>query len=196
MLEEPPVADPVPIRSGPAERTLLLNSTYEPLQVISWQRAITMTWLEKVEVLRNYERVVRSVSRAISLPAVVRLRDYVRLRRVRLGFSRRSVFTRDSYRCQYCGEQCSPAEVTCDHVLPRSQGGATDWENVVAACTDCNRSKGGRTPAQAGMKLLRRPRQPDDLPLVFRIELGNRAAPEAWHEFLTWSRGKRDRMAG
>ena len=190
-----PVADPVPIgghrRSWPSERTLLLNSTYEPLMVISWQRAITMAWLEKVEVVRHYARVVRSVSRAMSLPAVVRLHDYARLRRVRLGFSRRSVFTRDSYRCQYCGVRCSPSDVTCDHVVPRSQGGGTDWDNVVACCKQCNRSKGGRTPTQAGMKLLKRPRQPDDLPLVMRIELGNRHAPEPWREFLAWSRKSR-----
>jgi 5-methylcytosine-specific restriction endonuclease McrA len=152
-----------------------------------------MMWLRKVEVVRNYERMVRSVSRAISMPAVVRLHNYVRLRRVRLGFSRRSVFTRDSYRCQYCGTRCSPSDVTCDHVVPRSQGGSTDWENIVAACKDCNRNKGGRTPIEAGMKLLKRPRQPDDLPMVFRIELGDRAAPEPWREFLAWSR--RDRKA-
>ncbi len=188
------VADPVPIRSLPSERTLLLNSTYEPLMVISWQRAITMAWLEKVEVVRSYERVVRAVSRAMSLPAVVRLHAFVRLRRVRLGFSRRSVFTRDSYRCQYCGVRCGPSDVTCDHVVPRSHGGGTDWENVVACCHGCNRRKGGRTPVQAGMKLLKRPRQPDDLPLVMRIELGSRQAPEPWREFLAWSR--KSRMAG
>jgi 5-methylcytosine-specific restriction endonuclease McrA len=182
------VADPVPI--GNADRVLLLNSTYEPLQVISWQRAISMVFLRKVEVVRHYDRIVRSVSAALSVPAVVRLHAFVRFRRVRLGFSRRSVFTRDSYRCQYCGLRCSPSEVTCDHVVPRSQGGGTDWENVVACCTRCNRVKGGRTPIQAGMKLLKRPARPDDLPLVMRIELGTRTAPEPWREFLSWQTGR------
>jgi 5-methylcytosine-specific restriction endonuclease McrA len=186
------VADPVPI--GDSQRTLLLNSTYEPLKVISWQRAVTMMWLRKVEVIKNYERVIRSVTSAVSMPAVVRLHSYVRLRRVRLGFSRRSVFARDSYRCQYCGRRCSPSEVTCDHVVPRSQGGGTNWTNVVACCMACNRIKGGRTPAEAGMKLLKRPRQPDDFPLVLRVDLGSAATPELWSEFLLWN--ARNRKAG
>jgi 5-methylcytosine-specific restriction endonuclease McrA len=191
MLE--PVSEPVPIRrSAAAERTLLLNSTYEPLQVISWQRAVTMMWLQKVEVVRTYERHIRAVSRAVPMPAVIRLHSFVRLKRVRLGFSRRSVFTRDNYRCQYCGRRCSLGEVTCDHVVPRSQGGATDWDNVVAACPECNRLKGGRTPTEAGMRLLKRPRQPDDLPVVFRID-ADRSMPEPWREFLQW---RRERRAG
>ena len=168
----------------------MLNSTYEPLQIISWQRAVTMSFLGKVEVVRTYERMIRSVALALELPAVVRLRDFVRLRRVRLGFSRRSVFTRDNYRCQYCARRCSPSEITCDHVVPRSQGGGTDWDNVVACCVPCNRTKGGRTPEQARMKLLRHPRRPEDLPLVFRIENGNRYTPEPWREFLAWGKGR------
>jgi len=172
------------------DRTLLLNATYEPLQVIPWQRAVTMLFLEKVEVLRTYQAMVRSVTLAIELPAVVRLREFVRLRRVRLGFSRRSVLVRDNYRCQYCARRCSPSEITCDHVVPRAQGGPTTWDNVVACCVRCNRVKGGRTPEQANMRLLRKPRQPEDLPLVFRLPSGERVAPEPWRDFLVWGKGR------
>lgn len=177
-----------------AQRTLLLNSTYEPLQVISWQRAVTMAWLGKVEVVRHYDRHVRSLRMKMAVPAVVRLQRFVRRRRVRLGYSRRSLFTRDGYRCQYCGVSCSPANITCDHVVPRSQGGVTAWDNVVTACESCNRKKGGRTPEQAGMRLVRAPRRPEELPLVFAVRPGN-ATPEAWHEFLLYHRATR-RAAG
>jgi 5-methylcytosine-specific restriction endonuclease McrA len=177
------------------DRTLLLNTTYEPLGVIPWQRAVTMVWLDKVEVVRNYDRLIRAVSTRVALPAVVRLRTFVRRHRVRLGFSRRSVFTRDGHRCQYCNVRCSPQELTCDHVVPRSQGGATDWTNVVTSCAPCNRRKGGRTPEQANMRLVAEPRQPHDLPLVFRIKLGHRGTPEPWREFLDWQVPGRGRLA-
>lgn len=174
-----------------ANRTLLLNASYEPLQVISWQRAIAMTFLGKVEVVCTYRRQIRSVSRAMGMPAVVRLHDFVRRRRMRLGFSRRNIFVRDGNRCQYCGTGKSPQEMTCDHVLPRSQGGGTDWENMVACCAPCNRKKGGRTPEQAGMRLLRLPRRPEELAMVFRIKLGHRRPPDLWDDYLSWGERRR-----
>src|SRR5512139_1612122 len=138
-----------------ATRTLLLNSTYEPLKVIPWQRAVTLLWLGKVEVVRSYDRDVRSVTFKIRMPAVVRLLRFIRRKRPQISFSRRNPFARDHGSCQYCGGKREPSDLTYDHVVPRSMGGKTDWSNIVTCCIDCNRRKGGRTPEQAGMRLLR-----------------------------------------
>ena len=163
--------------------TLLLNSTYEPLKVISWQRAVGMVWVGKVEVLRSYESVLRAVSWSVAMPAVVRLHQFVRRHRARIAFSRRNVFLRDEHRCQYCRQHFPATELTCDHVMPRSRGGRTSWENVVTACGPCNRRKGNLTPDQAKMALSRTPIRPRILPgLVARIDDAN--APEPWRDFL------------
>lgn len=165
--------------------TLLLNSTYEPLQIISWQRAVTMLCLGKVEVVSNYGRVLRAMTWSVLQPAVVRLVRFVRRRRNRVAFSRRNVLLRDDYRCQYCGLRYPPSELTCDHVVPRSLGGSSTWENLVTACMPCNRKKGSRTPEQAHMQPARPPRRPESLPpLAFQI--GTRPPPEPWREFLAW----------
>ena len=164
-------------------RTLLLNSTYEPLRVISWQRAVTMLYLEKVEVLRSYEALLRSVSVTMRLPAVVRLTHFVRRHRVRIAFSRRNLFLRDGHRCQYCHVALPAHELTTDHVVPRSMGGITSWDNVVAACGPCNRKKGGRTPTQARMALRKKPAKPRHLPAL-AAQLRHSSPPEAWRDFL------------
>lgn len=168
-----------------SSRTLLLNSTYEPLRVISWQRAVIMAYLGKVEVLRSYDSVLRSVSTTMQMPAVVRLVEYVRRHRVRIAFSRRNVFLRDGYRCQYCHIRLPTAELTTDHVIPRSRGGATTWDNVVTACGPCNRKKGNKSLAQARMTLRRPPMRPHSLPgLIATLADGN--TPEPWREFLAY----------
>jgi len=169
-----------------SSRTLLLNSTYEPLKVISWQRAITLAWLGKVEVVRTYDRDVRSVTLKFRMPAVVRLLRFIRRKRPQVSFSRRNLFLRDHGHCQYCGQTREPSELTYDHVVPRSQGGKTDWTNIVTCCVDCNRKKGGRTPEQAGMRLRRVPRRPEELPGVLSITVALHTAPEAWRDFLSW----------
>jgi 5-methylcytosine-specific restriction endonuclease McrA len=168
-------------------RTLLLNSTYEPLKVISWQRAITLMWLGKVEVIRSYDREVRAVTFKVSMPSVVRLLRFVRRKRPQISFSRRNLFARDRNICQYCGKDHETPELTYDHVLPRSQGGKTDWLNIVTCCVGCNRKKGGRTPQQAGMRLLREPKRPDRLPGVMTVTVGVRNAPDSWRDFLYWN---------
>ena len=168
-----------------ASRTLLLNATYEPLRVISWQRAVGLIWAEKVEMVRTYDGVLRSVSWSVAAPSVVRLKNHVRRRRLRIAMTRRNVFVRDGHRCQYCQKALSLKELTCDHVRPRSQGGPTTWENVVAACGPCNRRKGGRTPEQARMRLLKPPRRPDRLPVKYMLNLGH-SPPEPWREYLEW----------
>jgi 5-methylcytosine-specific restriction endonuclease McrA len=170
-----------------ATRTLLLNSTYEPLKVITWQRAVTLLWLGKVEVIRTYDRDVRSVTFRIRMPAVVRLLRFIRRKRPQISFSRRNLFARDNNACQYCGGRRETSELTYDHVIPRSLGGKTDWANIVTCCIDCNRRKGGRTPEQAGMRLLRHPRRPDRLPGVLTVTINMSSAPDAWRDFLYWN---------
>ncbi len=166
------------------DRTLLLNASYEPLLVISWQRAITLLVLEKVEVLVNYEREIRSATASILLPAVVKLVQRVRQRQSAVRFNRTSIYARDRHQCQYCGDQPeSEGELTYDHVQPRSRGGKTTWTNIVTCCVPCNRKKGNQTPNEAGMALLKKPVKPSWLPVVGKTLL-TRSTPELWRPFL------------
>jgi len=170
------------------EQTLLLNATYEPLRVVHWQKAITLWCQGKVEIVEVYEREVRSVSFSIKLPSVIRLLRRIRVRRAAeyVPFSRANIYARDQHACQYCGLSFATAELTFDHVVPAAQGGRKDWENIVTCCISCNRRKGGRTPAQAGMRLIRPPRRPDKAPAV-RITLGLRNAPDSWRDYVYWN---------
>lgn len=165
-------------------RTLLLSQGYEPLGTISWQRAICLLTLGKVEVVEEYDRDVRSVFLVIKMPAVVRLITRLRRQRQRLKFSRQNVLARDRWRCQYCGEKRPIAQLTYDHVVPRAQGGRTCWENIVTACTDCNARKANRTPEQAGMRLRSRPVRPDWVP-VLTIPLAG-SVPDQWASYIYW----------
>lgn len=143
-------------------RTLVLNAGYEPMQLVSWQRALCLVLSQKAEVIARYDAVVRSVSAEVQLPSVVRLVRYVQVVS-RLGLvrcTRKNVLLRDHYQCQYCGVKCRPGAITIDHVVPRSRGGKTTWTNVVAACHTCNRRKGSRSVEAAGLVLLKVPRRP------------------------------------
>lgn len=165
------------------QSVLLLNVGFEPLRVIPWQRAVTMLFLGKVEVLEEYEHDIRSVSIKIKAPAVVRLLKFVRIGRRAPPLNRSNILARDNFQCQYCLKDLSFSEATLDHVVPRSQGGTTRWDNVVCCCKRCNKKKGGRTPQEAGMQLLRKPVRADWLP-VLSIKL-NGKIPSSWHLFLT-----------
>lgn len=167
-------------------RTLLLSQSYEPITVISWQRALTLLSLGKVEVLEEYDTAVRSTTFIIKLPSVVRLLRAFRRHRKPVKFSRVNIYARDDYACQYCGEKKKLTELTYDHVLPRHQGGKTEWTNIVTACQDCNLFKGARTPEQAGMKLRNRPVQPKWVPAV-TITVSTRSMPDAWRDYLYWT---------
>jgi 5-methylcytosine-specific restriction endonuclease McrA len=170
------------------EQTLLLNATYEPLRVEHWQKAITLWCQGKVEIVAHHDREVRSVSFAIRLPSVIRLLRRIRIRRgvQTVPFSRANIYARDNHSCQYCADVLSSAELTFDHVVPVAQGGRKDWENIVTCCISCNRRKGGRTPEQAGMKLIRPPKRPDRVPAL-RITFGLRNAPESWRDYVYWN---------
>jgi len=170
------------------EQTLLLNATYEPLKIVHWQKAITLMCQGKVEVVREYDREIRSVSITFRLPSVIRLLRFIKIKRRfdYVPFSRANIYARDNHECQYCGDEFPTSDLTFDHVLPVAQGGRKDWENIVTCCVTCNRRKGGRTPAEAGMTLKRPPKRPESVPAI-RITLELRKAPESWRDYLYWN---------
>ena len=170
------------------EQALLLNASYEPLKVVDWQKAITLWCQGKVEVIAVHDREIRSVTLTFKLPSVIRLLRFVRIKRRfdYVPFSRSNIYARDNHTCQYCGDPHQLGELTFDHVVPVAQGGRKDWENIVTCCVSCNRKKGGRTPAEAGMRLLRHPRRPHSAPAI-RITFELRNAPETWRDYLYWN---------
>ena len=143
------------------ESVLVLNATYEPLSVVSVRRAVLLLLKEKAEIVEAAEAELRSEHVSMPMPLVIRLVYYVRIpHRLSLPVTRRTVLARDHYTCQYCGRQPSRKDLTVDHIVPRSRGGHTAWENVVTACQRCNGRKGNRTPEEAGMSLLSPPVRP------------------------------------
>lgn len=165
------------------ERVLLLNQSYEPISVINWQKAISMLTLDKVEVIKEYEdKEVRSKFLVFKMPAVVRLIRAFKRPRKRVKFNKTNVLARDNWRCQYCYQKFSTSELTYDHVIPRSKGGKTVWENIVTCCTSCNGRKGDRLPQEVGLKLRKQPTRPDWVP-IFSITLSRKRIPEIWKDF-------------
>lgn len=169
----------------PTPRVLLLNAGYEPLRILSWQRAFVLVFQGKVEILEEYKASVRTVSRQFNIPAVIRMRRWINLKRQApvIRFSRANLYERDEYRCQYCYKRFPERELTLDHVLPVVRGGKKTWENIVSACIRCNQKKGDRTPEEAGLKMLRRPQMPRWLPGTFG-SVRTKAAPELWFPYL------------
>jgi 5-methylcytosine-specific restriction endonuclease McrA len=164
-------------------RTLLLTAWMAPHKIISWQRAVTLVYLGKVEVVEEYDDVVRSSTLAMKTPAVVRLtKGRVSTKHV-VRFSRVNVFTRDGFRCQYCGERKPMDGLNYDHVIPRVRGGQTAWENIVTSCYGCNDRKGSRTPEEAGMKLLRKPIKPKSLPVTSAFRVEPSRLPAVWQPY-------------
>ena len=171
------------------EMTLLLNATFEPLKIVDWQRAITLFYRGKVEILAEHEKEVRAVTFTFRLPAVVRLLRFVKVRGRddAVPFTRANIYARDAYACQYCGVSFAAIDLTFDHVVPASRGGRKGWENIVTACLPCNRRKDAQTPAEAGMTLLRQPKRPTKTAVLLRISLGLRTVPNSWRDFLYWT---------
>lgn len=163
-------------------QVLVLNASYEPLSVVSVRRAVLLLLKEKAEIVEAAEAYLRSERLMLPVPLVIRLVYYVRIpHHFLLPVSRRTVLARDRYTCQYCGSQPGKVELTLDHLLPRSRGGETVWENVVAACGPCNRRKGDRTPEEARMPLLNQPYRPRYLALTL---MEGAAAHEVWDKYM------------
>ncbi|MDP6567978.1 MAG: HNH endonuclease [Alphaproteobacteria bacterium] len=167
---------------------LVLNAdfrplSYFPLSLWSWQEGIKAVFLDRVNVLSAYDRVVHSPGFEMELPSVVSLKRYVQPAK-HPAFTRFNLFLRDRFACQYCG---TGEDLTFDHLVPRSRGGRTTWDNVVAACAPCNLKKGGRMPKDCGMH----PRQAPHRPTVHQLHNNGRAFPpnflhESWGDFLYW----------
>jgi len=169
------------------EHTLLLNATFEPIKVVSWQRAMTLWCQGRVEIIETHDREVRAVTFSFKLPSIVRLLRFVKVKNLhQVKFSRANIYTRDHYTCQYCAQPFEPEELTFDHVVPVAQGGRRSWENIVTSCVSCNRRKDNRTPAQARMTLLHPPRRPSAT-AQFRVTFGVRKMPASWRDYVYWN---------
>jgi 5-methylcytosine-specific restriction endonuclease McrA len=167
---------------------LVLNADYTPLSYFPlslwpWQTAIKAVFLDRVNIVEEYDREIHSVSSAMRLPSVISLKKYIKPSR-HPAFTRFNLFLRDKFLCQYCGDK---SDLTFDHVIPRSHGGRTTWENVTTACSPCNLRKGGRTPHQARMH----PQLKPFSPLNHHLQENGRAFPphylhETWRDYLYW----------
>jgi 5-methylcytosine-specific restriction endonuclease McrA len=167
---------------------LVLNADYRPLSYYplslwSWQDTLKAVFMERVNIVSEYDRVVRSPSMEFRLPSVVSLKTYVKPSRSP-AFTRFNVFLRDRFECQYCGDS---DDLTFDHVIPRSKGGQTTWDNVVAACSPCNLAKGGLLPHEAGMYPANKPHCPS----VSDLHSNGRLFPpnylhDSWLDYLYW----------
>ena len=170
---------------------LVLNAdfrplSYFPLSLWSWQDTVKAVFLDRVNILSEYDRKVRSPSFEMKLPSVIALKRFVTISRYP-AFTRFNVFLRDSFSCQYCGHRQPTPELTFDHVIPRSKGGRTMWDNVVTACCDCNLRKGSMLPQQCGMHPYRYPWRPTS----YELQENGRAFPpnylhESWRDYLYW----------
>lgn len=167
-------------------RTLVLSQGYEPVKIVSWQRALTLLFLGKCEVIEEYDRHIKTTSLVIKIPAVVRLLNAIRRHKKPVKFSRINIYGRDKYNCQYCGVKKLIDELTYDHVVPRSKGGKTEWANITTCCESCNRKKADRTPAQAGMRLLSMPVRPVAAPVLV-VAMSSTSMPDAWRDYLYWT---------
>lgn len=177
----------------PLERcpALVLNADYKPLSYYPlslwpWQEAVKAIFRESVTVISEYDRVVRSPNWEMKLPSVLALKTYIPMGRTP-AFTRFNVFLRDQWLCQYCGDHFKTQDLTFDHVVPRSRGGRTVWENIVAACQACNIRKGQKLPREAGMY----PRVEPSRPSLYELQDHGRKFPpnflhESWRDFLYW----------
>ena len=187
---------------------LVLNKNYMAVRIIGAKRAFCLlfkqiaevvsvgegqyrsydfeSWCEVSEYRRNFEPDghdwVSTVDFQVAVPRIIRLLAYDRLPRGQVKFNRRNIFARDQNHCQYCGKKFPTSELSLDHVIPKSMGGEAAWENIVCACTRCNARKGGRTPQQAHMKLIKVPAKPKRNPLL-HFHLGSQRY-KSWKQFL------------
>ena len=183
--EEP--ADPAALpaqrqgQRGTNSRVLVLNASYEPINVCTVRRAVVLILKERAEVIERSERELHAESLTMPRPAVIRLITYVRIPRDAHSrkITRRAIFARDGWTCQYCGSE--RGTLTIDHVIPRSKGGSSSWDNIVTCCAPCNRRKGDRLPRLAGMHPRRAPRAPS--PTIF-VYVAVPRVPDTWQQYL------------
>jgi 5-methylcytosine-specific restriction endonuclease McrA len=166
---------------GTSGRVLVLNATFEPINVCTVRRAAVLVLKERAEIVERSRWALHAENVTLPKPLVIRLVTYVKIPRDahRRKITRRAVFARDSWTCQYCGHE--RGTLTVDHVIPRSKGGSSTWENIVTCCAACNRRKGNREPKQANMRLRRRPHPPS--PTIF-VHVATPTIPSVWQQYL------------
>ncbi|MCH8064143.1 MAG: HNH endonuclease [Chloroflexi bacterium] len=160
---------------------LVLNQNYQPLNVCNVRRAVVLLGRGKAEIIINGRGHIRTISLLVQVPSVIRLVYMVKRPLVRRRLSRRAIFYRDGFRCQYCGKESK--NMTLDHIMPRSRGGPHVWENVVSACIPCNHRKAGLTPKEANMRMLKKPTAPRPNPYYM---FHHRSILEEWRQFMPW----------
>ncbi len=163
---------------GSVLKVLVLNASYEPLNITSWRRAIILVLKGKAEQVEHNGKMLTP---DVPLPLVIRLRSYVKIPYKEISLSRRNVLHRDNYTCQYCGDRRH--DLTIDHIVPRSRGGGDHWENVVAACLKCNVKKGDRTPRESNMPLMTVPKRPSSH-VSFEISKHSASGQNTWDKYL------------
>jgi len=165
---------------GPRLPVLVLNQNYEPLNVCNVRRAVVLLDRGKAEIIENGRGYLKSATAVYEIPSVIRLVYLIRRPRPQGRLTRRDIFLRDHFLCQYCGKQTK--DLTLDHVMPRHRGGGHTWENVVAACKVCNHRKAGRTPEEAHMHMLRAPYRPSYS--YFRTFYHYLESNDGWRKFI------------
>ena len=160
-------------------QVLLLNQSYEPLQICNMRRAIILIFLGKAHSVEQYDDEIRSVSYSMQMPAVIRIYNYINLPRNSIVLTRKNILKRDSLSCQYCGTKNSP--LTVDHITPKVKGGKDSWENLTTACVSCNNKKGNRTLREANLRLLSKPRVPSRITFIQRFV---RTPIKEWRPYL------------
>ncbi len=162
---------------------LVLNTTYEPINICNIKRAIILIFKSYATTLEYYESYIHSATQKFKAPAVIKLKEYIKLPHKEVVLTRRNILIRDKYTCQYCGEKFVSSELTIDHIIPKSKGGLTKWDNIVACCKKCNEKKGHRTPWEADMTLVKKPSAPNYIYFLHVVKhIGNDNKP--WQKYL------------
>mgnify|MGYP001627150511 CR=1 FL=1 len=175
-----PLSTARPSHPAVSAKVLVLNQSYEPISVCSAKKALLLMFLAKAELIEQRpEASVRTPRQHYPFPSVIRLCAYLRIPYKKIELSRKNILRRDNHRCQYCGTTSPP--LTVDHVIPRSRGGADQWENLVCACVHCNNKKGSRTPEEANMRLATVPRRPHHVQFLKQF-VGR--VDETWRPYL------------
>jgi 5-methylcytosine-specific restriction endonuclease McrA len=175
-------ASPASVATVVTAPVLVLNLNYVPVNVSTVRRAVVLLVKGKAELLENHRGQLRTVDHVFDAPSIIRLAYLVKRPFLPRKLSKKEVFLRDRYTCQYCAKKSQ--DLTLDHVVPRRQHGPHTWDNVVTACTRCNLRKAGRTPAEANMKLAKIPKAPDPNPYLI---LQNRVILDEWQQYLPWT---------
>jgi 5-methylcytosine-specific restriction endonuclease McrA len=159
-------------------KVLVLSQSYEPLTITNWKKAFLLVYSEKAEAVDNYDAYLTSINKKYPLPSIIRLKGRPRFNPFKkVELNRKNVFKRDNGMCQYCG---STTDLTLDHVIPKSKGGKSTWDNLVTACMKCNNKKDNKTPADVGLRLLSEPKRPHHIQFMMKKTI----PCESWKQYL------------